>query len=158
MSRDDVGTHTIPGTVTTAPKPLKVRRPGSVPVIWRIDQTITDPGLIGNCWQAVIASVTATPLREVPHFVHDDESGGPYFLDATQEWLASRGFRLTTVHCQAAVESRRIYLAVGRSVRGKSHVVLKRGRKLVHDPHPSRAGLSGAPWMTLVLETLAGAS
>lgn len=117
------------------------------------DQTILAgaEGIMGNCWQAAIASLVGAPLDEVPHFVQLDYDGGPDYLEATQEWLAERGLRL---HSSARpTDPSEIYLVCGRSHRGFFHCVLYRDGELYHDPHPDRTGIV-KPSMTLRLVPL----
>lgn len=112
-----------------------------------IDQTrFGDPD--GNCLSACLASLLELPLDEVPHFTGE---GWRHRLD---EWLAARGQWVlafappepsslddAAAWLDAAV--RGYAIVSGRSPRGLLHATVWRGGELVHDPHPSRAGLLG---------------
>lgn len=106
------------------------------------------PGVMGNCWQAAIASLVGAPLDDVPHFVQIDEDTGQDYLALTQDWLAERGLQL---HSSARpTNPNEIYLVGGQSLRGFFHCVLYRNGELYHDPHPDRTGIV-KPSMTLRL-------
>lgn len=99
---------------------------------WRSDDC-------GNCLQACIASLFELPLDEVPHFVHlrDD------WMSLLQEWLHERGFYV--VRCDAEERRADLHgysLMFGKSPRGDfQHMVVALAGELIHDPHPTRAGL-----------------
>ncbi|MDV7194776.1 hypothetical protein [Mycolicibacterium fortuitum] len=110
-----------------------------------------DTGTVGDCWRACIASVTGCPIAEVPHFVQDH--GGEWF-EATNAWLAERygerfwyyvGEEVARAENRAGETTREYVLLDGKSPRGDwYHVVVADAvtGQMVHDPHPSRAGLA----------------
>lgn len=71
-----------------------------------------ESGVRGNCLAAAIASVFELDLAEVPAF--ED-------------------------HVQPAYDC--IYIANGMSPRGLYHSIVAQGGEMIHDPHPSRAGI-----------------
>jgi hypothetical protein len=107
----------------------------------------------GDCTRACVASIFELSSEEVPNWAaehqSDDQLWASYLL-----WLKARGFRLVTVR-GAGVENRQViiegwndqYVVLGGpSPRGSfGHCVVGlvslRGMEVVHDPHPSRAGL-----------------
>ena len=94
-------------------------------------------GTRGNCLQAAVASILDLPLAAVPNFMDADSAHG--FWAAYEEFLRARGFEYIELpgnHCPDC-----FYLASGSSPRGVKHAVIMRDGKLVHDPHPSRAGI-----------------
>lgn len=109
-----------------------------------VTQTILDtddPARQGNCLQAAIASILDLPLDDVPHFVQQHEDGAGDWLDLTCAWLAERGLVLRLTQTPRPGEH---YLIFGRTERGTSHVAIYRDGHMVHDPHPSGAGLLAA--------------
>lgn len=57
-------------------------------------------------------------------------------------WLASRGLKRTHVNEEWIKNNPdKYYTASGLSSRGVSHIVIMKGGKLFHDPHPSNEGL-----------------
>jgi hypothetical protein len=106
-----------------------------------LDQTVMnndEEGLRGNCAQAAIASILAVPLEQVPNFIELTETATE-FWDAIEAFLKSHGYLV-----EYGSESYRppiVYLASGTSPRGLAHMVVMYGEELLHDPHPSRAGL-----------------
>jgi hypothetical protein len=127
-----------------------------------VDQThfVGDPdGIPGNCMQAAIASVLEYPLDAVPHFAAMPEVG---WWDAFLDYLGRLGLRLTMyadrffetdVYLDGLLiaaplsewPADRIVIANGMSPRGVRHSVIWQHGEMIHDPHPSRAGLTEAP-------------
>ena len=104
-----------------------------------IDQTRTKdthPDVRGDCTRAAIASLFALPLDAVPDFNADDPVD---FYESIEAFFLSLGYELYRVDRDVAFDA--LHLASGPAARGVSHSVVRRGTKVVHDPHPSRAGL-----------------
>lgn len=115
----------------------------------------TAAGERGNCFQTCLAALLNLPVHEVPHFMDTDETPVQQHA-ATARWLAARGWVIVYITpdwltCEwFALGSTTLLMASGASPRGPwSHVVLGRvtgdGFQLVHDPHPSKAGIVGEP-------------
>lgn len=107
-----------------------------------------DSGVVGDCWRACIAGLLGYLSSEhVPHFVAQEEVGGLDWLAQTQEWLRKQcGFELhyfAAPQYPIASSVRPLVIVIGRSPRGVGHAILANALTgdLVHDPHPSRAGL-----------------
>lgn len=94
----------------------------------------------GNCFAACIASLLELELATVPNFCVDHHSR---WWDVLNDWLEPRGFVAIMLEGAEMQHYRSAYvIASGPSPReGVSHSVLYRNGELVHDPHPSRAGL-----------------
>lgn len=120
--------------------------------------TDTANNIYGNCWAACLASILELDIADVPEF----DAGDPDDLDGTwarktNRWLAQFGLAFLE-YPSLPPES---YLAMGMSVyhiiTGPSprnsgmHAVVGLNGKIVHDPHPSRAGLASGPWLHSVL-------
>lgn len=124
----------------------------------------------GNCMQTAVASLLGLPLEEVPHFVAAPDD---LWWSAFLNWIVGRGLRLTMF--EERFTTREIYLdgwliaapisdaptdqlviANGMSDRGFRHCVLWKNEALVHDPHPSGAGLAEAPDEIWLFEPQAG--
>lgn len=106
----------------------------------------------GNCLSACIASLLNLPIEEVPHF------GDVGQYEALTAWLAPRG--MYPVCFPIAAEDAGpsgLHLVGGQSARG-SHVVIGRGSIMVHDPHPSRAGLVVREDVTILVSADPGAA
>jgi hypothetical protein len=89
----------------------------------------------GNCFSACVASLLHLAVDDVPWFLrHADWYG------AFAEWLRPRGFYPVNVPWSGAWCPEGYYILGGRSPR-HAHAVVARGPDIVHDPHPSRAGL-----------------
>lgn len=107
----------------------------------------------GNCFAACVASLLRLPITEVPNFVNDPD-GWPENLHG---WLRERGMgylwlivkdehgnaaRLEELPLQLrSMGAIGLHLIYGTSPRGHLHSCVGDGGVLVHDPHPSRAGL-----------------
>lgn len=104
-----------------------------------IDQTkLHNPedGVNGNCMAASLASILELPLSEVPKF---EDMGESKWWIALRRWLKRLGFHLLAWDKEFYMPV--YFIAGGPSPRGVEHSVVYRGTKMVHDPHPSRAGL-----------------
>ena len=100
--------------------------------------TQTREGSHGNCLQAALASVTGKPLAQVPDFAAHD---GNWLWDLLI-WCKRQGLRpLFTKNRHALLAHRGFAIVQGKAARGYKHAVVYRDGRLVHDPHPSRAGL-----------------
>lgn len=97
-----------------------------------------------------MASLLEVPLEDVPDFMAAD----PWWPEM-EAWLAPRGLYPVGLVCEGedgrdGWVPRGLHILGGRSPRGSfDHAVLARGREIVHDPHPSRAGL--VTWKDRVL-------
>lgn len=96
-------------------------------------------GTRGNCQQAAVASILGLPLDAVPNFIEATAGqGSAAFWRAIDTFFEARGYMLWEMGNRMPDC---LYMASGPSPRGVSHAVVMRGGRLVHDPHPSRAGL-----------------
>lgn len=86
-----------------------------------------------NCMQCCVSYMMGLPLENVPDFA--TYGGWERFSDfaETQGYVA--------VMLPGNREYEADYLASGTTARGTSHMVVMNDGKLVHDPHPSNAGL-----------------
>ncbi len=100
-----------------------------------------EKGIEGNCTQAAIATIMGLELDEVPDFntLHKDKPHSGYFWGHIAKWFYSRGYIFQMSDPKYSWPC--LYLASGPSPRGVSHIVVMEDGKLVHDPHPSRAGI-----------------
>ena len=117
-------------------------------------------GIAGNCYQAALASVLELPLEQVPHFAQDGER----WQETSSAWLSAQGVirsfyvdeHLTRLTYPLYVEPGsdwwgtsasgeiRGALGAGPSPRGPwRHVVVldPETGDMLHDPHPSGAGV-----------------
>lgn len=86
-----------------------------------------------NCMQCCVSYMLGLPLESVPDFATD--GGWELFSDFAE----SQGYAAVMLPGNREFEAD--YLASGTTARGTSHMVVMNDGKLVHDPHPSNAGL-----------------
>lgn len=116
-------------------------------------QVLHDPtkGLFGDCLSAVIASLLNLSVDDVPNFAQITKNDPYDFWEEVQKFCHSKGY----VYMASSKENLMIsysehgdvYHAIsGPSPRGVgvNHVVVGKNGRIVHDPHPSRAGLAGS--------------
>lgn len=106
-----------------------------------VDQTqFYDPAnkVRGNCLQAALAAVLDLPLQAVPNFAEHHQSE---WQENMFRWLWWLGLDIET--CNPEHPPAGYSIAYGQSPRGVSHAVVALDGKVVHDPHPSRAGILG---------------
>lgn len=114
-----------------------------------VDQTnFGMPG--GNCFSACLASLLEIDLAEVPYFMGEAD-----WVGAVNRWLQPRGLYALLLKSNDGEDYRFLqgfYILSGTSPRANGeidpetklpwqHSVIARGNKVVHDPHPSRAGI-----------------
>lgn len=105
------------------------------------DIFINDPqGRIGNCLQAAVASILDRELNDVPHFCGVPE--GCNWYGGMIQWLHNEGYVFLDVRGKSNLFYHTGYvIACGESERGAMHAVVYENGELVHDPHPSKAGI-----------------
>lgn len=116
-----------------------------------VDQTLfRGEGEHGNCVPACIASILERPLDQVPHFA---ALHGPYFMKQMRQWFEDQGMGLCYVNGNPITYFAGAHcIATGQSPRGDFlHSVVWFGRKMAHDPHPSRAGIAGEPHEFMII-------
>ena len=121
-----------------------------------VDQTkLHDPdnGINGNCMAASLASILELSLSEVPEF---EDMGEQKWWPALRRWLKSLGYHLLAWKQEFYMPV--YFIASGPSPRGIEHSVVYRGTKMVHDPHPSRAGIVEitSVWALLPIDPVQG--
>lgn len=100
----------------------------------------------GNCFPACLASIIEYPLRDIPNFCEDQK----HWFQNCNIWLSE--FGLSYFDCKMGIDDLEYnskhwgyHLICGESARGILHNVVGKKGKIVHDPHPSNAGLIGKP-------------
>jgi hypothetical protein len=106
-----------------------------------VDQTTFGaPG--GNCLSACVASILHLPIEDVPYFMSNDIDGKAW-RQKLSTWLKARGFYPMFLGGWAKIPG--VHMVTGRSPRNVgTHCVVAIGDVIVHDPHPSRAGIKRA--------------
>jgi hypothetical protein len=95
----------------------------------------------GNCFSACVASLLELPIADVPYFMGD--KGTEDWFGPFAEWLKPHGFYPVCFGLQEgnAWRPQGFHILSGKGPRGFDHSVVAREASIVHDPHPSRAGL-----------------
>ncbi len=93
----------------------------------------------GNCEQCAVASLLGLSLNDVPNFIEVGDKTAESFWDSIDEFFENNGFWLA--HLSKNHRPPVYYLASGPAERGVKHTVVMFKDELIHDPHPSRAGL-----------------
>ncbi len=108
-----------------------------------------DSGVRGDCARADVASLLALSLEAVPDF---DTSDALAYHNGLEGFFASLGYELYRIDRDVAFDS--LHLAAGPSPRGVSHMVVRRGSEIVHDPHPQGGGISPVErvWVPIPLD------
>lgn len=112
-----------------------------------VDQSVLhDPenGQWGDCMRACIASLLCLSIAEVPHFF-EGGCGSGEFDRRVGDFLAQHGLIELTIPVEAARRlhyTRDVYhMMYGYTERGTFHAVVALNGHVVHDPHPSKAGI-----------------
>ncbi len=111
-----------------------------------VDQTVLHvPGVSkGNCQQAAVASILHLDIDEVPNFVESDN-----FWNDFHVFMKSKGYEVVSLEPHRSPLC--YYLAYGKTERGTRHACVYWGGQLVHDPHPSKAGLMEVDEINLIV-------
>ncbi|MGN6438517.1 MAG: hypothetical protein ACTHMM_18380 [Agriterribacter sp.] len=114
----------------------------------------------GNCYAACIASIMGLPITEVPNVEVLFDIDDFYWSQVMHTWLNSKGWELYTNNDFKVFHdehygvndgrredylnscSGKYYLVSGKSPRGVMHMCVYKDGQLVHDPHPTREGVS----------------
>ncbi len=111
-----------------------------------VDQEFThnpSEGTEGDCFRAVLASILELPIADVPHFAAQTTVAGE-FWSAVYDWLEAQGYQYWPGRNppEGALE---YHALSGPSPRTKGgfHATVGLNGQVVHDPHPSRSGISG---------------
>jgi len=110
-----------------------------------VKQTIMhDPknGKYGDCQRACMASILEMPIEEVTHFAENDASPDE-FEERIDRFLAPLGLIHIKLWASKWDESKpdTYHMIYGETIRGTYHAVVGLNGVMVHDPHPSNAGL-----------------
>ena len=110
-----------------------------------VDQTLFgSPG--GNCLPACVASLLNLTIEDVPHFGAED------WFDRLNDWLAPRGYYAMCFTLPTEWRPPGLYILAGKSPRFTTlHAVVARGNEVIHDPHPSRAGVDSHTDATILV-------
>lgn len=96
-----------------------------------------EKGARGNCLQACLAAVFGLPIDAVPDFTQSHPAD---WMDDMKAWLSFGGYEWH-FDSDDKVPTGALYIVNGQSARGVRHSTVWRDGAMVHDPHPSRAGL-----------------
>ena len=100
-----------------------------------------------NCMQCAVAYMLGLPVEAIPDFERE-HSPQRTAWERMEEFFESHGH--TVEMFPPNVEITGDYLASGTTSRGTSHMIVMRGGKLLHDPHPSNAGLQSIQVVWLI--------
>jgi len=100
-----------------------------------------DKGEIGDCVRAVTASILELDRENVPHFVKNQP--GSDWYETWEKFMIDHGVKPIMIvgPFDSVPKPLGYYLASGPAIRNCKHIVIMWDGKVVHDPHPSRAGL-----------------
>lgn len=120
----------------------------------------------GNCMAACFASVLGGDISEYDAII-DAVIGGNWW-HAVEELWRSHGYLIMRISASASDWSGgpdALCFASGTSPRGVRHMCVYAGGEIIHDPHPSRAGLTEitdysilVPWRELTTPTREGST
>lgn len=104
-------------------------------------------GQFGDCFRACVASILELDPVSVPHFLFDGSQQA--WKGRANKFLASHGLGLLVLLVNEYVEEvldewpDAFHILSGRSPRHPDfyHAVVARNGRVIHDPHPSRAGI-----------------
>jgi hypothetical protein len=100
----------------------------------------------GNCFAACLASILDIPLWMVPPFEDMFGRSGEW-RGRVDDWLAQfYNMEMVRAEGHPTAELPAFYLANGPSPRGVAHSTIYSDGAMVHDPHPSSAGITAVEY------------
>lgn len=111
-----------------------------------MDMTVmSGEGMIGDCFRACIATIIGKKTEGVPHF---GLLGDLHAMETAIAWLNYYGYEVGLNQddwLDEGLSPMPLHLIKGYSHRGIYHAVVgdTTTGEMVHDPHPSRAGING---------------
>lgn len=110
-----------------------------------------DNGKPGDCFRACLASILDMNIRAVPHFAAYPSG---IWIEELIRWLKAHYYELngTSDYTDERAEAEQgidgYLIVAGKSPRGKDvrHAVVYYGKKMVHDPHPDKTGITEAEY------------
>lgn len=105
-----------------------------------------------NCFSACVASILHLPISDVPTFAKYED---PW--EHVTTWLKERGFYLYDFALRDPFDTEQaplgFHIVTGKSPRHETfrHCVVAKGTEIVHDPHPSRAGIETRDEFTCII-------
>lgn len=113
---------------------------------------INIPGVqYGDCMRACVASILDLHISEVPHFLRESKGDPEGFWNGIYDFCEARGLGYLPVQAEfnptRAADFGGYHIIGGPSPRGGGllHAVVGFNGAIAFDPHPSKAGLAGAP-------------
>jgi len=112
-----------------------------------VQQTIFDD-TYGDCFRACVASIFEFPIEEMPNFWEQTQDVSE-FWKLNNEWLVkNKGVKC--VSFQLSMDDMHVIedllcVACAKSPRGDMDHAVVWNNGLIHDPHPSNAGLAEEP-------------
>lgn len=100
-------------------------------------------GIKGDCFRACLATILGLPIKAVPHFATLDYAPDVFVaMNCAIAWLNSRGYEMW-MGLDDGENPLPLCIINGTSPRGIRHSVVgdTESGEMLHDPHPSRAGL-----------------
>lgn len=105
-----------------------------------------------DCFSACLSWLLKLPQDEVPDFTDREDPNSGRFYHNVADFLNARGLRMMMIEWRAMPAwIGGPVIARGTSPREKAHAVLWDDDGLMHDPHPSRAGLVGEPTHAMLI-------
>lgn len=105
-----------------------------------------------DCFSACLSWMLGVPQDAVPDFTDPDDARSGRFYHNVADWLRPRGLRMMMIEWRDMPPMLGgPVIARGTSPREKAHAVLWDDSGLLHDPHPSRAGLVGEPTHAMLI-------
>lgn len=112
-----------------------------------------DNGKYGDCGRTAVACMLELPVEDVPHFFDGTMTNSESYA-FYRDFLSQNGIELFTLPLKdisfhdlmKTMENFNkscTYLLIGKSPRGHNHIVICRGGKIIHDPHPDEGEFVG---------------
>jgi len=104
--------------------------------------------ILGDCFRACVASILEFPIEEMPNFWEQTQDVSEFWKMNNGWLMENKGLRC--LHFQLSPEDKHVVedllcVACAKSPRGDSDHAVVWQNGLLHDPHPSGAGLAEDP-------------
>lgn len=104
----------------------------------------------GNCLATCYASIFELNIEDVPQF---EEIDFDHLEESLDNWLFKFGIQRCVIDADSDFFPKGLCIGSGPTIRSQDvfHATIYKNKKMIHDPHPSKAGLTCVKFWTVFI-------